>query len=381
MLTACGHVERALGNSNEAVVAYDEAIAMLDQGDSQVRLKRSANLFMYRGLAMLSSDYDDDWKSSILSFDKAIGFRKLEQNTNLATTWSLSAAWMNRADAMGKIGGEANLKGALASLESAIELLNQLDLNSNPGFRSRMALAWMNRGNILARLTLDYLENYRNESLIACDRAVEILRHGANPEISESRRMLALALSNGSRARAQFEDLVQAENFAREALSLIQTDELEDPEMLRLMLTTRVTLCYILSEPAVADHRYIELTDLAEEGFHQAHPFITEAGDKNDKLLGQLFRCGANAYLAYLPGFLSEYLLEFLDPDVGAGHFAFSPSCHEAAVQVLWTGIGKWQDLGFGYAEDTKNRLEQIGEWQECRHHLAKIRNRYFLME
>lgn len=380
ILTATGHVERALGNWDAAAKDYEEALSILLKCPPEVVAKRSANLWTCHGLARLSGAKREDWESAVKSFDKAIEFRVAEQAADGSSTkWGESAGWMNRADALSKIGGESNLEDALTSLDPAIAILDRFDLDANPVFRTRIALAWMNRGNLLARLTLDYPHDYRGESIEAYEKAIAILRAGPIVEYPESRRMLAVALSNCSRARVQLYDSGQREHIEKESfetLGLIETAELEDPEMARLMLTTRVTLGFALDQEK-AD----EITDIVEEGLREIQPFTAPYQDPNDELLGQLFWRGAKTYLDHFPQFLTEYLLEFLDPDDGDLHFAFSIGCQEAAVQALWLGISEWKKSGFGSKEEIDKNLNQIGEWQECRDRLASIRNRYFTTE
>lgn len=377
--TASGHVERALGNCRESADQYEQAIATLQRCSREVITKREANLWTCHGLALLSAHSPKDWKSSILSFDEAITIRTNTRTSDETTGWGLSAGYLNKADALNKIGGEENLEEALNSLDLAIAILKDFNLETNQAFRSRLALAWMNKGNILGRLSLDYPHDYRSESLNAYQSAVEILRKGQVEENTESRRMLAVALCNCSRARAQLENDVDNEQIeveARESLTLISEDELEDPEVAALMLTTRITLCFSLGEK-----RADEITDIVEDALHQIHPHTFTYQDPNDELLGHLFWCGANTYLNHYPQFLSEYLLEFLDPDTGNNHFAFSRSCQEAAVRVLWQAIATCKSSGFGTGDAIEKKLSRIGEWQECRERLAEIRNRFFTTE
>ena len=53
---------------------------------------------------------------------------------------------MNRGDALTRLGSAENLAEAVRSYDQALVLLRTLDLESNPLFRKRLALAWMNRG-------------------------------------------------------------------------------------------------------------------------------------------------------------------------------------------------------------------------------------------
>lgn len=380
LLTACGHVERASGRLVEAEVTYGEALSYLERCPSEAQARRAANLWTCRGLALLSGGSAAEWTSSIQCFDQSISIRE-QRDDERTDRWGLSAAWMNRADALGKIGGEPNLRDALEALDTAIVQLDQLDPAASPGIRSRIALAWMNRGNTLARLTLDYSAHREADSISAYDRAVEVLRAGQDSGLPEPKRMLAVALSNRGRAKAQLsdaQDTLPAEKDALESLSLIVPEDLVDPNMMTLMLTNRVTLCHLIERSDRRLERHAELTDIVEDGLQLTFPYVARFPEPLEALVGQLFMMGASTYANHLPTFLEEYLLDFLDPDRSAENLASSKSCQEAAVRVLWIAIAQLQDLGFGAGEEREQRLEQLFQWQQCRERLAEIRAERF---
>jgi hypothetical protein len=214
--------------------------------------------------------------------------------------------------------------------------------------------------------------------------AVAVLRPGAEAGIEESRRMLAVALCNLSRARLILakSGCTAGETEAREALTWLGDAELSSPETLTLGLTARITAACHLESSRQDDECFLDLTDLAEEALAIAAEGRRRHGRHvvNAGLLGELTRLGAHAYLIVSPAFLADFLLDLLDPERTENHFADVAEVHEAAVRVLWRGIAEVQKAGFAGigSEDYEARRERLVDWEECRERLAAIRDRYF---
>ncbi len=389
-LTARGHIERALGEYEPAENSYGRALQFLEDTrlDPAVKSRRAANLWIYRGLAALSARNH----LAVECFDRAIALRRqlTDSNNDLqANHWGLSAAWLNRGDALQLQSDSGNGRDAIQSFENAIELLKGFDLTENPAFRTRMALAWMKKGAALATLNEQGSRDRTVECLQSYAEAVNVLRPGADEGIEESVRMLAVVLSNQSRARLQLtrEYSVAGETEAREALELIREIESTEIEFVELGMSTRVTLCKTieLNTAGATDERNGEITDLAEDGLGIAKTFFKSVAIPPHffPIIGQLFRCGAEAYFRYQPQFLAEYLLDHLDLEKDPLAFASVPHCHEAAVEIIWRGIGTFQKEGFTDlgTEKFSRSLDQQTQWQQCRERLAGIRERYLPTE
>lgn len=384
ILTAKGHAERNAGFLPDAVRTYDRALSLLPDPGSDVQGKnRRANLLTCRGLALLALGDPASLERAIESFDASITMRDMPEATE-AECWGLAAAWLNRGDALAALGGRDQLRNALAAAAKGREALAGLDPDKHPPYRSRLALSWMKSGDYALRLCAECGELKQEESLSHLETAVAVLRPGAEAGFEESRRMLAAALANLSRARLFLEKRgsESGEREARESLSWIETSALTSPEMLSLALNCRLTeACHLVTSGGDAD-RLLAATDVVEEAFALAAEGRDRLGPAADdeRLLGELAKLGAEAYLIASPAFLGEFLLDLLDPDRNPKHFADLAAVHEAAVRVLWRGIAGIQQRGFSEigSSDYETDRDRLVEWQNCRERLASIRDRFF---
>ncbi len=387
--TARGHVERLHYRVDEASTAYEEALVHLGGSglDPLRTARRSANLRTYLGLTRLLGHRPEDWAGAAAHFEESIRLREADPEPDETLRWGLSAAWINRGDALARLGGDDRIEEAIRSYEKASALLADFDLAASPAHRSRLALCHLNLGAAKTELAVRYASGGREEAFAHYEQAAAILRPGAEGGIEESKRMLAVALVNTSRARMIHEsaDPSTSESEAREALRWIGTgdrDETDDWEMLNLELTARLTLCLALREqddgPASAD----EITDLAEDGLRRLRRHLAIGGvlDPLDAVAGQLFGLGAETYARHLPRFLGDYLLDHLDPERDSSGLERSAACHEAAVETLWRAIGDLKREGFTGigTEAYERRVELEIEWDRCRERLAEIRTGHF---
>jgi len=84
--------------------------------------------------------------------------------------WGFTAGWMNRAEALSRLGRHEE---ASSSYDRALDQLQQLPLEMEPAFRWRLGLAWMNRA-----LTLQALGYERvGMALESLDESIRVLSH------------------------------------------------------------------------------------------------------------------------------------------------------------------------------------------------------------
>src|SRR5690606_29223816 len=112
-------------------------------------------------------------------------------------------------------------------------------------YRSRLALCHLNIAAAKVELVTRHSRPGHEDALGHYARAGEILRGGVAAGIEESKRILAVVLTNSSRARLLLNagDIGASEEEAREALRWIDSYDAGDWEMVNLELTARCTLC------------------------------------------------------------------------------------------------------------------------------------------
>lgn len=384
--TARGHVERLRGDRESAVAAYAAALELVAAGDysTEERLLREANLWTCCGLAELAGESAEEWSSALESFDKANALRSEIESPRNEVRWGQSAAWINRGEALEKLGGEENIRAAVVANQRAEECLAGFDLDEVPAFRSRMALTWMNRGELLATITERGWSDEASQCQAAYAKAVKILRAGSDAGAVESRRMLAVCLANSSRSHLRLGDFgTVGVDEAREGLGLIlkeRAGSLDDPALLHLEMTLRATLCRTMALAADAGTAGVDCDQVTDE-VETALAVATGAGALAAvipvPLITELFGCGAETYSRFQPEFLAEYLLEYLDPaNQPPGALCRIEACHEVAVSVLWREIGRFQKEGFAAAGTTAydRRLNLLDDFQRCRKRLGEAR-------
>ncbi len=386
LATARGHVERLRGNCQAALAAYRDALEMLAAGDytREQRLMREANLWTCCGLAGLAGETAAEWSAALHSFDKSNALRDEIESPGQEVLWGQSAAWINRGEALEKLGGEENIRDAVLANQRAAECLAKFDLDQVPAFRSRMALTWMNRGELLATITEQGWADEAGQCQSAYAKAVEILRAGSNAGAVESRRLLAVCLANSSRSHLRLGDFGKAGvDQAREGLELIlqeRAGNADDPALLHLEMTLRATLCRTMALAADAGTAGVDcdqVTDEVETALEVATGAGELAGVIPVPLIAELFGCGAEVYARFQPEFLAEYLLEYLDPaSQPPGALCRIEGCHAVAVSVLWREIGRFQKEGFAAAGSAEydRRLSLLEDFQRCRTRLGEVR-------
>ncbi|MCB1063989.1 MAG: hypothetical protein KDN20_13835 [Verrucomicrobiae bacterium] len=378
-LTAKAHLQRAQCRYDDSVILYDQALTKLNEFtlDRQYQDRQKANLWTCRGIGLLGAKA---WQAAIQSFDQAIAIRR--RSSDSGAHWGLAAALINRGEALGKLGGDANWTAAVEAQEQAIDALAIFAFEKNPGIANRLALAWMNRGEALAQLTEKHGADRASDSMDSYDKASQILEPLAGAGHPDSARVLAVILANGSRARLRFSHGAPevTAQLARRALLLVADQTNLDRELLEVVLTASLTLCRSLLQSEPSEDLDAEITEIADSALSTlAARWQYDPEDETlVSLASEVFLCGADAYLRYQPHFLTDYLLDQLDPDRSPAVLSQVEVCHEAAVRILWRGLGEFQRAGFADigSERFDSQLSRQTEWQQCRERLKKVRQK-----
>lgn len=264
-------------------------------------INAEASKWMKRGIALLTENTAAALRESVPCFEAAIELRRtLPLRENAWHRYVLAAGWMNRADALTRLGA---LDEAVASYDEAVALLQTLDLEENPLFRKRLVLAWMNRG-----VTLQ--QGGSAAAVISFENALALAGEPA---------LRATSLTNLGNALLQFNppDPARARHALQEALSLLANKELKEIEAAELSLNARRGLCRVIAwqlDKANSPHPDLvsAATDTAEDALTLVRHWQQCGENRFRELALEMVHFGARAYQLYQPQFLTEFLTEML---------------------------------------------------------------------
>lgn len=338
-----------------------------------------ARAAMKRGLALLEENLPANLLEAGRCFDAAIALRKsLPLAQYCWIRYGLIAGWMNRGDALTRIGGAENLAEALRSYDEALWQLRELPMNESPLFKKRLAITWLNRGVTLQKIgSPDAL----TKALQAFDEAIAAAQNllAANfPEITET---LACAWMNRGNVLLHLDlpDAAPARAAVNKSLVLLHKDEKENVRFAELALQSRHILCQALAallETTSDANLLMEASDAVDEGLALARHWEARGEKQFSALAGDLFRFGGRIYQIHQPHFLTEFLLENLDPAKSPGAFTDNHDMHLSAMTALWQNLQELQRVGFTRINTPrfKEMLETLRELRITEERLTALR-------
>lgn len=351
------------------------AAATNDQASARVR----------RGIALLGGNTPDSLRAAVREFDAAIAARRdLPFKLNPWFLYAHIAGWLNRGDALTRLGGAPNLAEALRSYDEALRLLRDLPLDVDPLFRRRLAIAWQNRG-----LTLQAQGGAPAcaEALRSFDEAISVLDDTRAHSIADRELLLATIWMNRGNVLLQAtptDAAIQAQEAARQAGALVANTENHDVTAAEIGFKARHILCqaiaHLLARPGLTASASSELLDEASDavdaGMGLARQWEARGEHRFRPLAGELFRFGSRVYQTHQPHFLVEFLLENLDPEQSPGAIPASRVMHAAAVEALWRALRNMQREGFKQlnAQQFDQMLASLRELRFAEEKLAELR-------
>lgn len=313
-----------------------------------------ASGWMKRGIVLLNENTTASLTTSLHWFEGAIELRlTLPLHENSWYRYVLAAGWMNRGDALTRLSSTENLAEALCSYDRALVLLRTLDLECNPLFRKRLALAWMNRGITLQEQATSLslraaVESFEEAIAVLCD-----LPAGAGPE---NRPVLACALMNRGNVllRLRPPEPVRARESADQALALVAGVEEQELLAAETGLKARHVLCRAIASqladgtgPIAPEDLLAAATDAVDDGMKLARQWEARGERRFRDLAVELFLFGARAYQMHQSHFLSEFLLENLEPCQSHDAFPSDPKVHAVAGEAIARAFAEIQHDGF----------------------------------
>jgi len=343
-----------------------------------------ANQHLLRGLALLETNTPASLREAVPCFDAAIALRRqLPLAANPWFRYGLIAGWLNRGDALTRLGSAENLTAALASYDEALRQLRELPLGESPLFVKRLAIAWLNRGITLLK------QKFPDSASSAADSFSEAVAAAKNFYAlapAEGRDLLAGAWVNRANALIQLEPpQAEAAQAATKLTLMLCTDfEKEATATAEIGFQARHILCQALAhllgnpnaEATQRDAWLLETTDTVDEGMKLARHWEAKGSPQFRVAAAELFQFGCRVYQIYQPHFLTEFLLENLDPAHSPDAFTSHDALHASAAEALWRTLGAWQRDGFKSLNTPKFEimLAQLQELRIASDRLAELR-------
>jgi len=355
-----------------------EALAAAQQRDAQ------ANAHLLRGLELLEESSTASLREAVQCFDNTIALRcELPLAENCWFRYGLIAGWMNRGDALTRLGSADELCEALRCYDEALSHLRELPMHESPLFIKRLAIAWLNRGFTLMKQAAPGSMTLAVESFQEASAAARNF-FSANPV--EATVLLAGAWMNHGNASIRLSppDAEKASRSVKESLKLCRDTERSVAVVAEIAFKARHILCQALAHQLAQsgltavqrDALLTEASDIVDDGMALARDWEVRGAVQFRPLATDLFRFGCRVYQAHQPHFLTEFLLENLDPAQSDGALADNLSMHASALDALWRSLGKFQREGFKAINTPQyeQMLDSLRELRVTEERLAALR-------
>jgi hypothetical protein len=306
-------------------------------------INAQASVLMKRGIRLLSDGQPDAVAEALICFDRALELRSgLPIHSDPLLGYGLAACWLNRADALIRLGDPAQFSAALRAYDEGIAALRCLPLGDNALFPRRLAIGHQNRGLAFQAQGAAHTA----EAIAAFTEAIGVLDHDQAARIPDRQYLLATVwvnLANARASEASEESGVLARSAALRAIALVTDLEVSDADAAEVGLKARHVFCQTiagrLSETA-ASHEPMpddvhQATDAVDDGLALARRWEQKGVARFRGVAYDLFRFGARVYARYQPQFLNEFVLENMDPGRSSPEYVKSAEMRSAAQEAL----------------------------------------------
>ena len=312
-----GNARRAEGQMDDAMKAYDEAIALLTPfcGEENSLLRDDlASAWTNLAIAFFNLDDAAHLPEILACLDRAAALRAPLLATGIAGyQYNLSGVWLNRGDALKRHGGPARVAEALEAYEQSLRVGQGMERAGLPEFTRRVALTHLNLAT--TRLGLPGREGAELAlpAFASAAGTLAVLGEGRTPA---DHAMASTAWVGHAEAAERLGRWDEARESARRALALVRGLEDEHRRAAFAGLRARWILCSLAergmaNDPrAEAEEAASSATDAAEDGLRVAARW-DERGAFQPFIL-EFFRFGTKSYGWRQPHFLAEFIAEFL---------------------------------------------------------------------
>ncbi|MEO8617089.1 MAG: hypothetical protein ABI600_18260 [Luteolibacter sp.] len=257
---------------------------------------------MLEGIALMDQG---EWRTALAHFEKAIEIREaLPWRNDVESSWLLAAAWINRSDVLRVL---ELTEEAIHSLDWAIEAMQHVPLETNPGYANRLILAWINRATACGEA------DRMADALAGFSKAENLLGTWSGTPTPARKLIASMLHANRARVLLEMGRTVCGWQSARLAVDFLEiSNELTD-QTAEAAIKARGILCralaMLLDQPdgvALAQDWIARATDSAEEALA-----ISRSSGYRGAWIGDLVRYGAKIYRICQPHFLAEFVREW----------------------------------------------------------------------
>jgi hypothetical protein len=279
-----------------------------------------ASVLMKQGIRLMGDAGEDAVAEALSCFDRALEMRRgLPVHSAPLLAYGLAACWLNRAEALVRLGGSIRIAEAVHAYDEAIVVLASLPLGEDARFPRQLAIAHQNRGLALQAQG----EAPLDDCLGAFSSAIDVLEGEAAASMADRTYILAAVLTNLASARASV-GTAQSDASAREAaaraISLVSGVETSDADAAEVALEARHVMCQTYTRSletlesadaaGMTPDEVHETTDLVDDGLAVARGWEQKGVTRFRDIAQDLFHVGALVYQRYQPHFLEEFLRE-----------------------------------------------------------------------
>jgi hypothetical protein len=276
-------------------------------------------------------------KAALQAYDQAIGILKGETSPTPELTQSLAVAWMNRANILQRFGVPEALQHSVKAYDEALSLASVFSPTDHAGLVGSM---WMNRGAALERVLARELDDQAAASFRSAIGVLEA--SGAGAENVHIRRLTLAARINhagvvlrlGGAAAAS--DTIAACGVMLDSLKDLEDNDPADADLAfrarRIVCEASGRLMEGLTGANVDRDVLSRATDSAEEALSQAKLWESRGLPAFRPWTRWFFDFALSLYAQFQPQFLGEFILDTLRSPQTPPAWSQSPELRTAAL-------------------------------------------------
>ncbi len=352
--------DAATAESAEAMVR--EAVQIAEKDASAQTSPDLGSAFLFLGQILELQGKPEKLAEAGSSYDRARDIFTALPNQDAGLRRLTALAWMNRGNVLQKLSKPEDI----ASYEQAIALLG--DVQGDAEAQSVLAAVYLNRGSAFQRQNSP---EARKSAADSFERAIQTLEKLGTDGSTQFVPLLAAARVNyaGALLGVPGSDFKTIRTSAISALQIVGNAEANEYGAADLGLRARRVLCesigLLLGNPNIPTAARGELvsegTDVAESALSLGARWEQRNVPAFRPMVGWFFSFAAALYARQQPQFLSEFLADTLTADTSPAPWKASPQLAKIAIEAITLAKSGLQSrLGQPGAEDQTDSLNDV---------------------